>query len=153
MVGRPRKKKPKDTYLIYPEKMPVLSNLLYIPCNSASVTWNFGILCELVPYVMVVALWWGLCTYIWTEPHPHSLITTPYLTSVYTIDVSIDVYISQLLSNMAAGEPRPTIVGPESGPENPYPLRMKGKVVSGFGRGSKEVRPTLFTPPLPLHPS
>jgi hypothetical protein len=35
--------------------------------------------------------------------------------------------------------PRPTIIGPDSSPEPPFPLRMKGKVVSGFGRGSKEV--------------
>jgi hypothetical protein len=34
---------------------------------------------------------------------------------------------------------RESIVGPESGPEPPFPLRMKGEVVSGFGRGSKEV--------------
>lgn len=42
--------------------------------------------------------------------------------------------------------PRPQIIGPDSGPESPFPLRMKGKVVSGFGRGSKDVRScsTLF---------
>lgn len=34
---------------------------------------------------------------------------------------------------------RPEIVGPEAGPEAPYPLRMEGKVIAGFGRGSKEV--------------
>ncbi|KAK5995196.1 Riboflavin kinase [Cladobotryum mycophilum] len=34
---------------------------------------------------------------------------------------------------------RPDIVGPESGPESPYPYRMEGKVISGFGRGSKEL--------------
>jgi len=34
---------------------------------------------------------------------------------------------------------RPLIVGPDSGPEPPYPLQMEGKVVSGFGRGSKEL--------------
>lgn len=39
--------------------------------------------------------------------------------------------------------PRPTIIGPDSGPEPPFPLRMKGKVVKGFGRGSKEVRHTF----------
>ena len=37
---------------------------------------------------------------------------------------------------------RPSIVGPDAGPESPYPLRMEGKVISGFGRGSKEVRTT-----------
>jgi hypothetical protein len=40
--------------------------------------------------------------------------------------------------------PRPTIIGPDSGPEAPFPLRMGGKVVSGFGRGSKEVFPPLI---------
>lgn len=34
---------------------------------------------------------------------------------------------------------RPSVVGPEAGPETPYPYRMEGKVISGFGRGSKEV--------------
>ncbi|KAL6874995.1 hypothetical protein J3F83DRAFT_729470 [Trichoderma novae-zelandiae] len=34
---------------------------------------------------------------------------------------------------------RPDIVGMESGPEPPYPYRMEGKVISGFGRGSKEL--------------
>jgi len=50
---------------------------------------------------------------------------------------------------MTTDAPRPVIIGPDSGPEPPYPLRMKGKVVSGFGRGSKEVHPPL--PPL-SHP-
>ncbi|CAG8518501.1 5397_t:CDS:2 [Ambispora gerdemannii] len=35
-------------------------------------------------------------------------------------------------------EPRPLIVGPET-PASPYPIRMKGEVVKGFGRGSKEL--------------
>ncbi|KAJ4263934.1 riboflavin kinase [Fusarium torreyae] len=34
---------------------------------------------------------------------------------------------------------RPSVVGPEAGPEAPYPLHMEGKVISGFGRGSKEL--------------
>ncbi|RBR04932.1 uncharacterized protein FIESC28_11470 [Fusarium coffeatum] len=34
---------------------------------------------------------------------------------------------------------RPSVVGPDSGPEPPYPLHMEGKVISGFGRGSKEL--------------
>ncbi|TDZ61487.1 Riboflavin kinase [Colletotrichum trifolii] len=40
---------------------------------------------------------------------------------------------------MAEASSRPLIVGPESGPEAPFPLRMEGKVISGFGRGSKEL--------------
>lgn len=35
--------------------------------------------------------------------------------------------------------PRDTIVGPDSGPEPPFPLKLNGEVVKGFGRGSKEV--------------
>ncbi|KAJ2936949.1 hypothetical protein H1R20_g136, partial [Candolleomyces eurysporus] len=34
---------------------------------------------------------------------------------------------------------RPLIIGPSTGPEAPYPLQMEGKVISGFGRGSKEL--------------
>ncbi|TLS22587.1 uncharacterized protein PpBr36_06109 [Pyricularia pennisetigena] len=34
---------------------------------------------------------------------------------------------------------RPSIVGPDSGPEPPFPYKMEGKVISGFGRGSKEL--------------
>jgi riboflavin kinase len=44
---------------------------------------------------------------------------------------------------------RPQIIGPDSGPEEPYPLRMGGKVVSGFGRGSKEVPFPIFPLPSP----
>lgn len=47
--------------------------------------------------------------------------------------------------------PRPTIIGPDSGPEAPFPLRMNGKVVSGFGRGSKDVRALLLFSPVNLH--
>ncbi|EIW59404.1 riboflavin kinase [Trametes versicolor FP-101664 SS1] len=32
---------------------------------------------------------------------------------------------------------RPLIIGPSTGPEAPYPLHMEGKVINGFGRGSK----------------
>ncbi|KAI1632873.1 hypothetical protein F4809DRAFT_645018 [Biscogniauxia mediterranea] len=34
---------------------------------------------------------------------------------------------------------RPRILYPDSGPEPPFPLRMEGEVISGFGRGSKEL--------------
>ncbi|KAI1801284.1 riboflavin kinase [Daldinia bambusicola] len=39
----------------------------------------------------------------------------------------------------AAAEDRPRILYSDSGPEPPYPLRMEGTVISGFGRGSKEL--------------
>lgn len=48
---------------------------------------------------------------------------------------------------------RPSIVGPEAGPETPYPYKMEGKVISGFGRGSKEVRCVLLVPLRPPDPS
>ncbi|KAI1078115.1 riboflavin kinase [Whalleya microplaca] len=34
---------------------------------------------------------------------------------------------------------RPRILYPDSGPEAPFPLHMEGTVISGFGRGSKEL--------------
>lgn len=42
---------------------------------------------------------------------------------------------------------RPLIVGPDSGPEAPFPLRLAGPVIKGFGRGSKELQiPTANIP-------
>ncbi|KAI0449896.1 hypothetical protein F5B21DRAFT_28360 [Xylaria acuta] len=35
--------------------------------------------------------------------------------------------------------PRPRILYSDAGPEPPFPLRMEGAVISGFGRGSKEL--------------
>lgn len=35
--------------------------------------------------------------------------------------------------------PRDPTAGPDNGPEKPFPLRLDGKVIKGFGRGSKEV--------------
>ncbi|KAI1095565.1 riboflavin kinase [Rostrohypoxylon terebratum] len=40
---------------------------------------------------------------------------------------------------MAAEVERPRILYDDAGPEPPYPLRMEGTVISGFGRGSKEL--------------
>jgi hypothetical protein len=34
---------------------------------------------------------------------------------------------------------REPIVGPEDGPESPYPIRLSGPIIKGFQRGSKEV--------------
>ncbi|KAA1469010.1 riboflavin kinase [Dentipellis sp. KUC8613] len=34
---------------------------------------------------------------------------------------------------------RPLVVGSSTGPEAPYPLQMEGKVIRGFGRGSKQL--------------
>lgn len=33
-------------------------------------------------------------------------------------------------------ESRPKIVGPDDGPESPFPICLEGEVVKGFGRGS-----------------
>ena len=34
---------------------------------------------------------------------------------------------------------RDPIAGPESGPVSPFPIQLSGKVIKGFGRGSKEL--------------
>jgi hypothetical protein len=40
---------------------------------------------------------------------------------------------------MRPSNPRPPVTGPDSGPEAPFPIRLSGPVIKGFGRGSKEV--------------
>ena len=35
--------------------------------------------------------------------------------------------------------PRDPVAGPDSGPEPPFPIKLSGPVIKGFGRGSKEV--------------
>ncbi|OAA65205.1 riboflavin kinase [Niveomyces insectorum RCEF 264] len=50
-----------------------------------------------------------------------------------------------------ASSARPAIIGPDSGPEAPYPLRMEGPVIRGFGRGSKELG--IPTANLPVDPA
>lgn len=40
--------------------------------------------------------------------------------------------------------PRNPVVGPETGPEDPFPVRLSGPVIKGFGRGSKEVTTSLL---------
>jgi hypothetical protein len=39
---------------------------------------------------------------------------------------------------------RPLTIGPVEGPEPPFPLRFRGPIIKGFGRGSKEVRSQFF---------
>lgn len=36
--------------------------------------------------------------------------------------------------------PRDPVAGPDSGPEPPFPIKLSGPVIKGFGRGSKEVK-------------
>lgn len=38
--------------------------------------------------------------------------------------------------------PRDPVAGPDAGPEPPFPIKLFGPVIRGFGRGSKEVRKT-----------
>lgn len=42
---------------------------------------------------------------------------------------------------MRPNGPRDPVAGPDAGPESPYPIRLSGPVIKGFGRGSKEVSP------------
>ena len=41
---------------------------------------------------------------------------------------------------MRPDKPRDRVAGPDEGPEAPYPVRLSGPVIKGFGRGSKDVR-------------
>lgn len=34
---------------------------------------------------------------------------------------------------------RELFAGPDAGPEPPFPIKLRGPVIKGFGRGSKEV--------------
>ncbi|KZF21525.1 riboflavin kinase [Xylona heveae TC161] len=40
---------------------------------------------------------------------------------------------------MRLDKPRDPIAGPDAGPEAPFPIKVNGKVVKGFGRGSKDL--------------
>ncbi|KAL4960965.1 riboflavin kinase [Aspergillus stella-maris] len=40
---------------------------------------------------------------------------------------------------MPPSTPRPATTGPDAGPESPFPIRLSGPVIKGFGRGSKEL--------------
>ncbi|KAL3443848.1 riboflavin kinase-domain-containing protein [Aspergillus insuetus] len=40
---------------------------------------------------------------------------------------------------MPPSTPRPAVSGPDAGPEAPFPIRLSGPVIKGFGRGSKEL--------------
>ncbi|KAI0483849.1 hypothetical protein F4859DRAFT_415523 [Xylaria cf. heliscus] len=47
--------------------------------------------------------------------------------------------MAETTSTSPSPNPRPRILYPDAGPEPPFPLRMEGAVISGFGRGSKEL--------------
>ena len=53
--------------------------------------------------------------------------------SLYTPAKTID------RRTMRPDGPRDPVTGPESGPEPPFPVRLSGPVIKGFGRGSKDV--------------
>lgn len=49
---------------------------------------------------------------------------------------------------------RPTIVGPDAGPEKPFPIYLQGTVQRGFGRGGKDLGcPTANLPSRVLNAS
>lgn len=41
--------------------------------------------------------------------------------------------------------PRDDYAGPDSGPEAPFPIKLQGPVIKGFGRGSKEVGRAFYS--------
>ncbi|KAJ5101521.1 hypothetical protein NUU61_003743 [Penicillium alfredii] len=40
---------------------------------------------------------------------------------------------------MRPDKPRDPVTGPDTGPEPPFPVRLSGPVIKGFGRGSKDL--------------
>lgn len=40
---------------------------------------------------------------------------------------------------MRPDNPRDPVAGPNAGPEAPFPIRLSGPVIKGYGRGSKDV--------------
>lgn len=54
------------------------------------------------------------------------------------VEVNLPIRIS--LTAPFGGMARDKTAGPDSGPEPPFPIRLNGRIVKGFGRGSKEVR-------------
>lgn len=56
---------------------------------------------------------------------------------------------------MRPDTPRDPVAGPNAGPEAPFPIRLSGPVIKGFGRGSKDVCTARQFPaiqPKPLYP-
>lgn len=45
---------------------------------------------------------------------------------------------------MRPDKPRDPVAGPDAGPEAPFPVRLSGPVIKGFGRGSKDVSLCLW---------
>ncbi|KAJ9165652.1 Riboflavin kinase [Coniochaeta hoffmannii] len=58
--------------------------------------------------------------------------TTHYQSPEIIEEVHTPLYLQQASS-------RPALVGDPSGPSPPFPLLMSGRVLSGFGRGSKDL--------------
>ena len=50
--------------------------------------------------------------------------------------------LSRIVAVMSssASRQRPLIIGPDEGPAAPFPIKLSGPVIAGFGRGSKQVR-------------
>ena len=79
--------------------------------------------------------------------HLHNLVpstATPYLfyhlTSSYVLSQEQIPHSSSIsTTSMAPAASRPLVVGPATGPEPPFPIRLSGPIVEGFGRGSAEL--------------
>ena len=51
--------------------------------------------------------------------------------------------------NLPPEKLRPAVAGSPTGPEPPFPIRLSGPIIKGFGRGSKEVK--ILIMPFILH--
>lgn len=53
---------------------------------------------------------------------------------------SASLYLFYILEcTMRPDKPRDPVAGPNAGPEAPFPIRLSGPVIKGYGRGSKDV--------------
>lgn len=130
---------PRQPYLVH-ALLHLRWNRANIPCTSAKsksrhISESATIVCD-----------------CWKSCHrPRSsrrCLSLPRTTSCQLYFSSLTSHIATLhlatQSKIMGNTKRPLIVGPESGPEAPYPLQMEGQVIKGFGRGSKEVSGRYF---------
>ena len=68
--------------------------------------------------------------------HPHGSLEIETLLNRDSFSVFPFV---NYLSVMRPDKSRDPIAGPDGGPTSPFPVKLCGEVIKGFGRGSKEV--------------
>ncbi|KAK1755724.1 hypothetical protein QBC47DRAFT_381100 [Echria macrotheca] len=118
LIGRPIRSYQRDELLPRSETPRYPLNLSTLPLHAPKISPS-------------VILWPHTHTRPLTEKTHHHLIFKPH--------PPLSRSFSYQKTNTTKMSTRPLIIGPESGPEHPFPYRMEGPVIQGFGRGSKEL--------------